>query len=73
MAVGQPMFATELESGDTPRDGNYIWEWWYQFQVSDNISVTPALFYLSRPFGQETPANTTFNQLGGLVKTTFSF
>ncbi|PTT97210.1 porin, partial [Pseudomonas sp. HMWF031] len=73
MAVGQPMFATELESGDTPRDGNYIWEWWYQFQVTDNISVTPALFYLSRPFGQETPADTTFNQLGGLVKTTFSF
>ena len=73
MAVGQPMFATELESGDTPNDGNYIWEWWYQFQVTDNISVTPALFYLSRPFGQETPAKTTFNQLGGLVKTTFSF
>ena len=73
MAVGQPIFATEIKNGDTPRDGNYVWEWWYQFQVTDNISVTPAVFYLSRPFGQQTPINQSFNQLGGLVKTSFRF
>jgi hypothetical protein len=73
MAVGQPVFATALESGDIPRDGNYVWEWWYQFQVTDNISITPALFYLSRPYGQDTPAGDTFNQFGGLVKTQFLF
>jgi Carbohydrate-selective porin, OprB family. len=73
MAVGQPVFATALESGDTPRDGNDVWEWWYQFQVTDNISITPALFYLSRPYGQDTPAGDTFNQFGGLVKTQFLF
>jgi len=73
MAVGQPIFATALEGSDSPNDGNYVWEWWYKFQVTDNISVTPALFYLSRPLGQATPSGDTFNQLGGLVKTTFRF
>ena len=54
-------------------DGQFIWVWWYQFQVTDNISVTPALFYLSRPMGDLTPDGSTFQQLGGLIKTTFVF
>jgi hypothetical protein len=73
MAVGQPVFATDLRGGDTPADGQFIWEWWYQIQVTDNISVTPALFYLSRPMGELTPDGSTFQQLGGLIKTTFVF
>ncbi len=73
MAVGQSIFAANLKSEFTPSDGNYVWEWWYQFQVGDNISVTPALFYLSRPLGQLTPTDNTFTQLGGLLKTTFKF
>ncbi|MCP9834692.1 MULTISPECIES: iron uptake porin [unclassified Cyanobium] len=73
MAVGQPVFATALDDGQTPQDGNFAWEWWYKWQVTDNISVTPALFYLSRPLGQDTTPGTTFRQLGGLVKTTFRF
>ena len=73
MAVGQPVFATALTGGQTPQDGNVAWEWWYRVQVSDAISVTPALFYLSRPLGQDTTPNASFRQLGGLVKTTFRF
>ncbi|PSB36340.1 iron uptake porin [Aphanothece minutissima] len=73
MAVGQPVFATALADGQTPQDGNFAWEWWYKWQVTDNISVTPALFYLSRPLGQFTTPDTSFRQLGGLVKTTFRF
>jgi hypothetical protein len=73
MAVGQPIFATSLKGDSSAADGNYVWEWWYQFQVTDNIRVTPALFYLSRPLGQLTPTDQTFSQLGALVKTTFSF
>ncbi|WP_413440791.1 iron uptake porin [Synechococcus sp. MIT S1220] len=73
MAVGQPVFATSLRGDETPADGQFIWEWWYQFQVTNNISVTPALFYLSRPLGENTPSDQTFQQLGGLVKTTFAF
>jgi hypothetical protein len=80
MAVGQPVFATQLKSGTTsglnttPDDGNYVWEWWYKFQVTDNISITPAIFYLSRPLGQLTgPSDQSFSIFGGLVQTTFKF
>ena len=72
MAVGQPTFATSLRKG-TPNDGNYAWEWWYKFQVTDNISVTPAIFYLSRPDGQFTPYGKTNNVFGGLIQTQFKF
>ena len=86
MAVGQPTFVTSWKNNtdinggsDFVADGNYAWEWWYQFQVTDNISVTPALYYLSRPFGDITNGtlsntrSTTFNNFGGLLKTTFKF
>ena len=73
MGVGQPTFATSLEGGATPNDGNVVWEWWYKFQVTDNIAITPALFYLSRPLGGDTPSGESFRQLGGLVKTSFRF
>ena len=82
MAVGQPTFVTGLEknkyttaSGDVdgPNDGNYAWEWWYRFQVTDKISVTPALFYLSRPNGQYTRSDKTNTVFGGLIQTQFRF
>jgi len=73
MAIGQAPFATAQSGGGSPNDGNWMWEWWYSFQVTDNISITPALFYLSRPLGQDTPAGQSFNQLGALIKTQFSF
>ncbi len=72
-AVGQPVFATALTDDVTPYDGNYVWEWWYKFQVTDNITVTPALIYLSRPLGMVTPQGDSFSQFGGLIKTSFRF
>jgi carbohydrate-selective porin OprB len=82
MAVGQPTFVTALKNNGTlagsdrsfgPNDGNYAWEWWYKFQVTNNISVTPALFYLSRPNGQYTADGETNNVFGGLIQTQFRF
>ena len=73
MAVGQATYATSLYGGGTPQDANYVWEGWYAFQVSDNLAITPALFYLSRPQGGVTPTDQSFNQLGALIKTTFRF
>jgi hypothetical protein len=80
MAVGQPTFVTRC--GDacsgSPQDGQYAWEWWYSFQVSDAITVTPALFYLSNMLGQVSKLETgnptaRLSDVGGLVKTTFKF
>ena len=73
MAVGQPVFVTTLRNAETPQDGNFAWEWWYRFQVTDNISVTPAVFYLSRPNGQFTTPGQTSNVFGALVQTQFRF
>ena len=89
MAVGQPTFVTNVDyrndvsNSDFVADGNYAWEFWYQFQVTDNISVTPAIYYLSRPYGDLTDGGNrafggnrgddTVNNFGGLLKTTFKF
>ncbi|MCS5706789.1 iron uptake porin [Synechococcus sp. FGCU-3] len=81
MAVGQTPFVTSNPSsvGGNPNDGNYAWEWWYKFQVTDNISVTPAIYYLSQTAGQVGKTNfatggaATVNNFGGLIKTTFKF
>ena len=77
MAVGQPNFVTALRNGQTAQDGNYVWEWWYKFQVTDKISVSPALFYLSNPSSagtsSGTSASTGANVFGGLVMAQFKF
>ena len=83
MAVGQPSFVTATRNGQTPQDGNYAWEWWYKFQVSDNISVTPALFYLSNPSSAGVATNskgtnavgagTGANVFGAFVAAQFKF
>jgi len=78
MAVGQTPFITQNPSdlGGTPNDGNYAWEWWYKFQVTDNISVTPALYYLSQTageLGKGVSGDKSINNFGGLIKTTFKF
>jgi hypothetical protein len=88
MALGQPTFLTACGNlrtrtticGDSPKDGNWAWEWWYKFQVTDNISVTPALYYLSNPLGHlgwldngRKNDSAPLNNFGGIIKTTFKF
>jgi hypothetical protein len=60
-AFGQPTFVTKINTSlanasNQVFDGNYAMELFYKFQVSDNIAVTPALFYLSAPRGELTTA-----------------
>jgi hypothetical protein len=88
IAVGQPTFVTSWDntSGDNPftndsdyvNDANYAWESWYKFQVTDNISITPAIYYLSRPLGANTnmklnTGNKAFSNFGAILKSTFKF
>jgi hypothetical protein len=80
MAVGQPTFVTSTRNGTTPFDGNYAWEWWYKYKVSDQISVTPMLFFLSNPSSlgagnaQTAASNVTNpNVFGGLLTAQFKF
>ncbi|MBW0168545.1 MAG: iron uptake porin [Vulcanococcus sp.] len=81
MALGQPTFITNTGRDNvSAQDGNWAWEWWYKFQVTDNISVTPALYYLSNPLGQagwvlngRTNDSAPLTNFGGIIKTTFKF
>ena len=77
---GQQTASTTNTGGSGSYDSNYMWEWWYKFQVTDNISITPAIYYISNFNGQlgqtnQTTGSTTANNnlFGGLLKTTFKF
>jgi hypothetical protein len=82
-AAGTPRANTTAAGGGGASgayDSNYAWEWWYKFQVTDNISITPAIYYISNFNGQlgqtnQTTGSTTAanNLFGGLLKTTFKF
>ena len=82
VAFGQPNFATELSGGYTPHDSNYLVELYASFQVTDNIQVTPSVFWMSRPLGHYT-ANlsgdqgqsgaSSFGVFGGLIQSVFRF
>jgi carbohydrate-selective porin OprB len=73
MAMGMPVFAIALTGSVTPDDGGWAWELWYKFQITENITLTPSLIYLSRPLGQATPTGESLNQFGGLIKTSLKF
>jgi hypothetical protein len=74
MAIGSAGSATDGKCSETLCTGG-IWlpngnetlayELWYKFQVTDNISVTPAFFWIENDGADDT--------FGGLVKTTFKF
>ena len=73
MGLGQPSFATATRNGAPDESGVWAWEWWYQWQLSDAISVTPAVFYLNNPQGSLQGIEGGGNQFGALVKTSFRF
>jgi carbohydrate-selective porin OprB len=63
-----------------PNDQNFALEAYYKVQISDAITITPAIFWFSRPQGQYTlnygPGTDnkgTLSTLGYLVQTTFRF
>ena len=71
-AIGQPTFVIR-EHKDTPDDSVYTMEAYYKFQATDNISITPAIFYINNPFGQQSKANGIESSLGAIIKTSFKF
>jgi hypothetical protein len=71
MAVGQPTYVVETDGDAVEEGAGYAWEFFYKFQVTDNITVTPAIHYLSKPFAHQD--SNGMNAMSGLVKTTFKF
>jgi len=70
LAVGQPAHSAGATGGSP-----WLLEVFYRFFLSDNLSVTPALFY-GRGVSTSNANNggqPIFNGLGGLIQTTFEF
>ena len=65
-AVGQPTFVTGNDGFLGTDESTFAWEIWYKFQVTDNISVTPAFFTITNPAGSG--SNSAY---GGVLKTSF--
>ncbi len=72
IAFGQRAHATEIHSEDSSNDDNardnYVWEAYYDFMLSDNMIVTPAIFG-----GRNTFDGDDDDTFGGLLKTTYKF
>ena len=64
-------YATEMKGDSDPEDENFAIEAFYDFKVSDNVTVTPAIFWIEDADGAASVDGS--NRLGGLVKTTFKF
>ena len=85
-AIGQIPYVTNSGAkqtnntltSDQVRDSNLLWEAWYRWQITDNIAITPAVFYgwqVGGDAGRQSSngLNKTLNNLGGLIKTSFNF
>jgi len=62
LAVGQPGSGSDLPTAT-------MFEAFYAYRVSDNITVTPAVFYVSDNQGAQNAAS----KWGGVIQTTFKF
>jgi len=62
LAFGQAPFTSDSNTE------SWLWELFYKFQVTDNISITPALFYAS-----DYRNNSGNDTWGGVIQTTFRF
>jgi hypothetical protein len=68
LAFGSRVHATQLKGGSPDgAEDTFSWEAYYTFQVSDNVSVTPALF------GNKEPSTNGVDNSGALVLTQFKF
>jgi hypothetical protein len=75
MALGMPSYVNYAVGANQSKP--VLVEWFYRFQMSDNISITPTLFYGSgianSTASTSASANTAFTGLGGVIQTTFKF
>ena len=69
-AFGQAPFTNDQRgsNGNQNQSDGYLWELFYKYQVSDNISVTPSIFY-STAYEQNNYQDTW----GAVIQTTFRF
>jgi len=71
-AFGQPQRATEIIGGaDDAAEDAWSWELYYDYKVTDGITVTPAIFGASDRY--DGAANDSDDYFGAILQTTFKF
>ncbi|WP_094561411.1 iron uptake porin [Synechococcus sp. 8F6] len=65
-AFGQAPFASNATAANSSE--SFLWEFFYKYQVTDKISITPGIFYASSY--QAAGGDSTW---GGVIQTTFRF
>jgi hypothetical protein len=74
-SVSQGKFIIGSSNG-TPSDAGFVFDAYYKFTLSDNITLTPALQWAARPYGQLTnqiTGSSTFSYLAFMLKMGFRF
>jgi len=69
LAIGSTQYQTEKKGGGDTDDDNFIAEAWYSFKVSDNVSVTPAVFVVNDVESRKDGSDI----FGAVVQTQFRF
>ena len=75
LSLGQPTFITD-SSNKSSDDSGYFFDLYYKFAVTDNITITPAIQWASRPYGESTKPITgknEFSTLAFMLKSSFKF
>ena len=73
VAFGQPSYAT-CPGDQSAQCQPFLVEWFYRIQATDNISITPTLFYGSCINNGGGASNASaYTGLGGVIQTTFKF
>ena len=70
LSIGQPTFVISDRNGNA-EDGNYFIEAFYSISVTDGITLTPTVMWLSRPYGQLTEqisGSGSFGTLAAFIK-----
>ena len=67
-------YATNLKGDSDPEDENFAAEIWYNYQVTDNVSIKPAVFWANAGYDKNSTADVDgANKFGAIVQTTFKF
>ncbi|MCP9910386.1 carbohydrate porin [Cyanobium sp. BA20m-p-22] len=70
-AIGAPQYVTSSNSTSASKQTpGYMYQIHYKYQVSNNISITPAIFWIDNNYNDLNAGSSTW---GGVIQTTFKF
>ena len=69
-AVGSPLYVASSSASASEQTPGLMYQIHYKYQVSNNISITPAIFWIDNNYNDLNAGSSTW---GGVIQTTFKF